>query len=89
MTPEWNAKCTKTTFKRGELTQTISIHIDNNKTTTKEVEQEESYKYRGIYEGDGVQHAKMKMIRKEYYRRIRLVVKSEQIMLIEWKVLSP
>lgn len=75
MTPEWNAKCTKATFRRGKLTQTFSIHIDNNKTTTKEVQQEESYKYIGIYEG--VQHAKMKMIRKENYRRIRLVLKSE------------
>ena len=37
-----------------------------------------TYKYLGVTEGDGIQHSKMKeKIRKEYYRRIRLVLKSE------------
>ena len=32
----------------------------------------------GINEGDGIQHAAMKeKVRKEYYRRVRLVLKSE------------
>ena len=33
---------------------------------------------RGISEGAGIQHASMKeKVRKEYYRRVRLVLKSE------------
>ena len=37
-----------------------------------------AYKYLGINEGDGIQHATMKeQIRKEYYRRVRLVTKTE------------
>ena len=71
------AKCAKATFKRGKLTQTTDITVDTN-TTIKELEQEGAYKYLGINEGDGIQHATMKeQIRKEYYRRVRLVTKSE------------
>ena len=71
------AKCAKATFKRGKLTQTTAITVDTN-TTIKELEQEGAYKYLGINEGDGIQHATMKeQIRKEYYRRVRLVTKSE------------
>ena len=70
-------KCAKATFKKGKLTETSSIKLDIN-TTIKELEQEESYKYLGINEGDGIQHSQMKeKIRKEYYRRVRLVLKSE------------
>ena len=64
-------------FQKGKLTETSSIKLDIN-TTIKELEQEESYKYLGINEGDGIQHSQMKeKIRKEYYRRVRLVLKSE------------
>jgi len=46
--------------------------------TIQELDQEGTYKYLGINEGDGIQHSKMKeKIRKEYYRRIRMVLKSE------------
>ena len=70
-------KCAKATFKKGTLAETSSIKLDIN-TTIKELEQEESYKYLGINEGDGIQHSQMKeKIRKEYYRRVRLVLKSE------------
>ena len=51
-------KCAKATFKNGKLTET-SIKLDIN-TTIKELEQEESYKYLGINEGDGIQHSQMK-----------------------------
>ena len=71
------AKCAKATFKMGKLTQTTDITVDTN-TTIKELEQEGAYKYLGINEGDGIQHATMKeQIRKEYYRRVRPVTKSE------------
>ena len=44
----------------------------------KELQQEDSYKYLGINEADGIQHVKMKeKIRREYYRNVRLILKSE------------
>ena len=70
-------KCAKATFIRGKISKRPSINIDID-TTIKELDPEESYKYLGVYEGDGIQHAKMKeKIRKEYYRRIRMVLKTE------------
>lgn len=70
-------KCAKATFKRGKLAKTENIELDVG-TTIQDLEQEGTYKYLGVNEGDGIQHAKMKeKIRKEYYRRIRLVLKSE------------
>ena len=57
--------CAKATFKKGKLTKT-SIKFDINTTTIKELEQEESYKYLGIKEGDGIQYSQVKeKIRKE------------------------
>ena len=42
------------------------------------MQQEDSYKYLGINEAEGIQHVKMKeKIRKEYYMRVRLILKSE------------
>ena len=42
------------------------------------MDQEETYKYLGIEEGDGIQHGKMKeKIRKECYRRTRGVLQSK------------
>lgn len=41
----------KTTFKRWRLTSTSNIHIDNS-TIIKELEQERTYKYLGVNEGD-------------------------------------
>ena len=70
-------KCAKATFNWGKLTQTTDNRADIN-TTIKELEQESAHKYLGIYEGDRIQHATMReQIRKEYYRRVRLVTKSE------------
>ncbi|XP_067017791.1 uncharacterized protein [Acropora muricata] len=47
-------------------------------TAIKELDQEGTYKYLGINEGDSIQHSKMKeKVRKVYYRRIRMVLKSE------------
>ena len=65
------------TFKKGKYTTNENIHIDLD-TSIQKLEQEGTYKYLGVNEGDGIQHAKMKeKIRKEYYRRIRMVTKSE------------
>ena len=55
--------------------ENIQIELD---TTIQELEQEGKYKYLGVNEGDGIQHAKIKgKIRKQHYRRIRIVTKSE------------
>ncbi len=70
-------KCAKATFKRRRLTQTTSIDLDID-TAIKEIEQEGTYKYLGVNEGDGIQHATMmEKIRKECYRRVRMVLKSK------------
>ena len=70
-------KCAKATFIKGKLKSTSSIVLDID-TKTKELNQEEIYKYLGIEEGDGIQHGRMKeKIRKESYRRVRAVPQSE------------
>ena len=64
-------------FKKGKFTTTENIHIDPDSSIQK-LEQEGTYKYLGVNEGDGIQRAKIKeKIRKEYNRRIRMVTKSE------------
>lgn len=64
-------------FKRGKLTETSDLQLDTD-ACIRELEQEGVYKYLGINEGDGKQYVAMKeKVRKEYYRRVRLVLKSE------------
>ena len=60
--------------KRGKLVKTSNIIIDNQ-TIIKELEQEKSYKYLGVNEGDEIQHAKMK--KQMCIRRVRLITKTE------------
>ena len=70
-------KYAKATFIREKRKYTSSMVLDTD-TKVKELDQEETYKYLGIEEGDGNQHGKMKeKIRKEYYRRVRGVLQSE------------
>ena len=70
-------KCAKAIFKRGRLTSTTSIALNDN-TKIKELEQEGAYKYLGVNEGKGIQHNAMKeKVRKEYYRRVRSIMKTE------------
>jgi len=70
-------KCAKATFKNGKLTRTSDIQLDSL-TKIKELEHDGTYKYLGIHEGDGINHKEMKdKVRKEYYRRVRLVTRSE------------
>ena len=70
-------KCAKASFVRGKLPKTSSINLDID-TAIRDLEPEETYKYLGVNEGDGINHASMKeKIRKEYYRRIRLVLKTK------------
>ena len=69
-------KCAKATFIRGKLKSTGSIVLDID-TKIKELDQEETYKYLGMEEGDGIQHGKMKEeLRKECYRQVGAVLQS-------------
>ena len=70
-------KCAKASFVRGKLQKTSSINLDID-TAIRDLDPEEAYKYLGVNQGDGINHTSMKeKIRNEYYRRIRLVLKTE------------
>ncbi|XP_063591903.1 uncharacterized protein LOC134768991 [Penaeus indicus] len=70
-------KCAKASFVKGTLKATSSVTLDLD-TTIRELDPEEAYKYLGVSEGNGINHTSMKeKVREEYYRRIRLVLKTE------------
>ena len=70
-------ECPKTSIKRGKKVAADGIPLNDNQVI-QDHNQAETYKYLGMEEGEGVQHHKMKVkIRKEYKRRIKLVLKSE------------
>ena len=71
-------KYAKASFMKGKLASTGNIIIDDD-TEIKELDQEGVYKYLGVDESDGIQHnSKMKeKIRKEYNRRVRLILRTE------------
>ena len=71
------SKCAKTTFKRGKLEKSDHVRTDEE-TTFKDLEQEKVYKYLGVDESSGIQHAIMKQkLKKELVRRTRLILKTE------------
>ena len=70
-------KCAKASFIKGKLTRTTNVEMDVD-ITIRELDQDETYKYLQIDEGNGMQHSKMKeMIRKVCYRRARAILKAE------------
>ena len=70
-------KCAKATFKRGRLADSSNIELDVN-TIIQDLDQEGTYKYLGVREGNGVQHSQMKeKIRKKYYRRMRMELRKQ------------
>ena len=70
-------KCANASFKRGKKVSAEGIPLNDNQVI-QDLDQAEAYKYLGMEEREGVQHHKMKVkIRKEYRRRIKLVLKSE------------
>ena len=73
----WTGQVRKATFKRGKLTETSNKELDAD-TCIRDLEQEGTYKYLCVNGYDGIQHASMKeKVRKEYYRRKRMILKSE------------
>ena len=70
-------KCAKASFKTGKNVSAEGIPLNDNQVI-QDLDQVETYKYLGMEEEEGVQHHKMKVkIKKEYKRRITLVLKSE------------
>ena len=71
------SKSVKATFKRGKLEKSDHVQLDEE-TMIKDLEQEKVYKYLGVEESSGIQHATMKQkIKKELIRRIQLILKTE------------
>ena len=70
-------KCAKASFKKGKLASTGNIVIDDD-AEIQELDQEGVYKYLAGLGVDGIQHSKKKeKIRKEYNRRVRLILRTE------------
>ena len=70
-------KCAKGSFKTGKKVSVEGISLIDNQVI-QYLDQAETYKYLGMEEGEGIQHHKTKVkIRKEFKRRIKLVLKSE------------
>ena len=65
------------TFKRGNLEKSDHVWLDEE-TMIKDLEQEKFYKYLGIDESSGIQHATIKQkLKKELVRKTRLILKTE------------
>ena len=70
-------KCAKASFKICKKVSAEGIPLNDNQVI-QDLDQAATYKYLGMEDGEGAQHHKMKVkIRKEYKRRIKLVLKSE------------
>ena len=70
-------KCAVLIMKRGKFISKEGICLPDGQRI-KSLEKEQGYKYLGILEADGVNHEQMKeMIRKEYFRRVRNILKAK------------
>ena len=70
-------KCAKAAFFCEKLLKAKNITLDTT-TVIKDLDLKESYKYLGITEGDGILHSSMReKMRKEYFRRVRSILRSE------------
>ena len=70
-------KCAKATFFREKFLKAKNITLDTI-MVIKDLEHQESYKYLGVTEGDGIQHSsKREKIRNECFRMVRSILRSE------------
>ncbi|KAL1448229.1 hypothetical protein WDU94_006605 [Cyamophila willieti] len=70
-------KCATITIKRGKVVTTENIQV-NEEEEIKSLSSEETYKYLGLEERDGIEYDIMKKkIKSEYIRRIRKILKTE------------
>ena len=71
------SKCAKLSIRGGKQVLTNNIELDK-KTSIRELNNDDNYKYLGISESAGISHSKMKKdIKKEYIRRLRMILKSQ------------
>ena len=64
-------------FTKGKIVKIENIILDVS-TTIKELEHEETYKYLGIQEAEGVANAANKeKVRKEFHYRVRAILQTE------------
>ena len=71
------SKCTNATFKKGKLEKSDLVRLEEE-TMIKDMELEEVYKYPGVNQSVGIQHATMKQkLKKELVRTTRLILKTE------------
>jgi hypothetical protein len=69
-------KCAKFTFKRGKLTHLQNLVIDTNREI-QELEKGKTYKYLGTEESEGIHQQMKERLRKEYSRRLTMILKPE------------
>ena len=70
------SKCTMLEMKRRKVVQNERIELPSGETI-KLLQDEKGYKYLGVLKFDSVKSKEMKyMIKKEYYRRIRKILKA-------------
>ena len=70
-------KCAKASFRKGKLTKATNVKLDET-CVIQELAHEVTYNCLSIDEGNGIKNAAMKeKVRKEYYRRIKMILKSE------------
>jgi hypothetical protein len=69
-------KCAKITFKKGKLIQSQNLVIDINREI-QELEQGKTYKYLGNEESEGILQQMKEILKQEYRRRLRMILKSE------------
>ena len=71
------SKCAYLIMKRGKLSSSEGIKMPNGETIRAIENQNDEYKYLGILEADDIKHNEMKsVIQKEYYRRVRKILKT-------------
>ena len=71
------SKGARATIKRGKLEKSDHVRLDEE-TMIKDLEQEKVYKYLGIDESSGIQHATMRQkLKKKLVKRTRLILKTE------------
>ena len=69
-------KCAKIAFKRGKLVHSQNLVIDINRAI-QELEQGKTYKYLGTEESEDIHQQMKERLKKEYSRRLRMILKSE------------
>ena len=72
------SKCAMLVMKKGKIVSCEGITLPNDKRIRALSDDNKAYKYLGVLEVDDIRHSEMKDgIRKEYFRRLRKILKSK------------